>query len=188
MATKKILRALAHSFLAGEATPEQIVGRCSRTLGVEPAWLDPLARRFVESVLGRTRPRLREVVEFLAQDQGLAEYKPHLQVQHWLMEPHRMQPAAAALGWDVPAIETVGALAEWFWMEPWQLEWYADLAGLAARAEDEPLRHYRVKLLEKRSGGVRVIEAKYSGASGSGFELLRAQAVRQNELFVEAIS
>ncbi|HEX7191090.1 MAG TPA: type I 3-dehydroquinate dehydratase [Thermoanaerobaculia bacterium] len=36
--------------------------------------------------------------------------------------------------------------------------------------------------------GVRIIEAKYSGASGSGFDLLRAQAVRQNELFVEAIS
>ena len=36
--------------------------------------------------------------------------------------------------------------------------------------------------------GIRTIEAKYSGASGSGFELLRAQAIRQNELFVEAIS
>lgn len=36
--------------------------------------------------------------------------------------------------------------------------------------------------------GIRVIEAKYSGTSGSGFDLLRAQAVRQNELFVEAIS
>jgi shikimate dehydrogenase len=36
--------------------------------------------------------------------------------------------------------------------------------------------------------GVRVIEAKYTGASGSGYELLRAQAVRQNELFIEAIS
>ena len=36
--------------------------------------------------------------------------------------------------------------------------------------------------------GVRIIEAKYSGAAGSGFDLLRAQAVRQNELFVEAIS
>jgi 3-dehydroquinate dehydratase/shikimate dehydrogenase len=36
--------------------------------------------------------------------------------------------------------------------------------------------------------GIRVIEAKYSGAAGSGFDLLRAQAVRQNELFVEALS
>ena len=36
--------------------------------------------------------------------------------------------------------------------------------------------------------GIRIIEAKYSGAAGSGFDLLRAQAVRQNELFVEAIS
>ena len=36
--------------------------------------------------------------------------------------------------------------------------------------------------------GIRIIEAKYSGASGSGFDLLRAQAARQNELFVEAIS
>jgi len=36
--------------------------------------------------------------------------------------------------------------------------------------------------------GIRIIEAKYRGASGSGFDLLRAQAVRQNELFVEALS
>ncbi|HEY2321781.1 MAG TPA: type I 3-dehydroquinate dehydratase [Thermoanaerobaculia bacterium] len=36
--------------------------------------------------------------------------------------------------------------------------------------------------------GIRTIEAKYNGTSGSGFDLLRAQAVRQNELFVEAIS
>jgi 3-dehydroquinate dehydratase type I len=36
--------------------------------------------------------------------------------------------------------------------------------------------------------GIRTIEAKYSGPSGSGFDLLRAQALRQNELFVEAIS
>lgn len=36
--------------------------------------------------------------------------------------------------------------------------------------------------------GIRVIEAKYSGASGSGYDLLRAQAIRQNELFIEAIS
>jgi 3-dehydroquinate dehydratase type I len=36
--------------------------------------------------------------------------------------------------------------------------------------------------------GIRVIEAKYSGAAGSGYDLLRAQAVRQNELFIEAIS
>lgn len=36
--------------------------------------------------------------------------------------------------------------------------------------------------------GVRVIEAKYSGTAGSGFDLLRAQAVRQNELFIEALS
>ena len=36
--------------------------------------------------------------------------------------------------------------------------------------------------------GVRVMEAKYTGAAGSGYDLLRAQAVRQNELFIEAIS
>jgi 3-dehydroquinate dehydratase/shikimate dehydrogenase len=36
--------------------------------------------------------------------------------------------------------------------------------------------------------GIRTIEAKYSGASGSGFDLLRAQAARQNELFIEAMS
>ncbi|HEX3110507.1 MAG TPA: hypothetical protein VHU41_15540, partial [Thermoanaerobaculia bacterium] len=45
-----------------------------------------------------------------------------------------------------------------------------------------------VELTIERPRGIRIIEAKYSGASGSGFDLLRAQAVRQNELFVEALS
>lgn len=35
--------------------------------------------------------------------------------------------------------------------------------------------------------GERVIETRYDAATGSGYELLRAQAVRQNALFVEAI-
>ncbi len=51
----------------------------------------------------------------------------------------------------VPSILTPGALADWLWIEPGELEWLADLRGLS--------RHYNYRLLEKRTGGVRLVES-----------------------------
>ena len=55
-----------------------------------------------------------------------------------------------------PAIESVGALADWLWVEVSQLEWFADLKGLGRCA---PLDHYHYRILPKRSGNIRFIEA-----------------------------
>ncbi len=62
---------LARSFLAGEPDIEQIVARSSETLGQRWRWIRTLAKRYVESVAGKTRPRHRDVVEFILQDQVL---------------------------------------------------------------------------------------------------------------------
>lgn len=157
-----LLRALARSLVAGEATtPEQVMNRASRTLGKQWRWLRPLAERYSKRFSGKTRPRLREVVRFLREDHGLkrAASEHGLWIEHWTNEPQRMEPVPAARLWNVPEIRSVGELAEWFGIEIGDLEWFADLKGLTARNPSPKLNHYHYCLRRKSSGGVRLIEA-----------------------------
>ena len=155
--------ALARSFLAGEPTIDGIVARASGTLGRRWRWLRPLARRYVAATQGATRPRVREVVQFLLQDPGFRRAQSahfhKLSVAQWLNEAQRMQPVAAALQWDLPAIESIGDLARWLELQLRELDWFADLKGLLYRAKSPRLSHYHYRVLEKPSGGMRLIEA-----------------------------
>jgi RNA-directed DNA polymerase len=165
MPNLSLLNALAQSFLAGEQTVEQVVARGTRTLGKPWRWLRPLAQRYVEIFASgkRPRPRHRDVVVFLLHDRGFArvqsKYFHELFVQHRMTEPHQMQPVAAAKMWDVPAIESIGALAEWLRLTPSELQWFADLKALGYRKSSQQLRHYHYQVLVKRSGNIRLIEA-----------------------------
>jgi len=163
MPKRTILAALARSILAGEATVDGIIARGSRTLGRRWRWLRPLARRYLDSLTGRVRPRRRDVVQFLKDDRGVgracAEHRTELSVERWLTEPQQMQPVATAESWNLPVIETAGALAEWLLLYPSELEWFADLKGLGYKTKQPRLRHYHYRVLEKSSGAVRIIEA-----------------------------
>jgi RNA-directed DNA polymerase len=164
MPNSSLLRALARSFLAGELTVEEIVARASRTLGRPWRWLRPVAQRFIDTYSGRTRPRRRDAVQFLLEDRGvgraLAKYRHELSVDQWLNDAQQMQPAGAAGAWIVPAIESAGALAHWLNVDPAQLDWFADLKGLAAGGKNSArLGHYHYRVLYKRSGNIRLIEA-----------------------------
>ncbi len=70
-----------------------------------------------------------------------------------------MQPVTAAENWDVPVIESAGALADWLILHDGELEWFADLKGLGYKMNRPRLGHYDYRVLTKRSGGVRLIEA-----------------------------
>jgi RNA-directed DNA polymerase len=163
MPYSSIVSVLARSFLAGEPAVEPIVARGALALGRNWRWLGPLARRYVETVAGKTRPRHRDVVQFILQDTGFrrasSKYFDELSVEHWIAGPQRMQPVAAASTWDVPAIESTGALADWLQLEPGELDWFADLKGLGYRKSHSKLRHYHYKILRKHSGNIRLIEA-----------------------------
>ena len=155
--------ALARSFLAGEPAADQIVARATHLLGRSWRWLPPLAERYVQTFAGRARPRRREVVQFFLTDAGFRRaWKKHLDelsVEHWLTGPQRMQPVEAARSWQVPVIESIGGLAEWLHLEPGELEWFADLKNLARVPGRPRLRHYHYRVLAKRFGSVRLIEA-----------------------------
>jgi len=158
------ITALARAFLAGEPAVEDLIARAARMLGRPWRWLRPVARRYIEAYTGQTRPRRRDVVEFLSQDPAIAyarsKYRGQLHVEQWLTEPQPMQPVAAAAKWAVPSIETVAALADWLLLTPGELDWFADLKGFGYRRQDGPkLRHFHYRVLEKSARGIRLIEA-----------------------------
>jgi hypothetical protein len=164
MPNAPVVNVLARAFLAGEQSIERVVARASRTLGRPWRWLRPVARRYLQAYAGRTRPRGREVVQFLLRDPSFARVwwkRSHeLPVEQWLTEPQKMQPVAAAGTWPVPVIESAGSLADWLRLDPGELEWFADLKGLGCGRKVSPqLRHYHYRVLLKRSGRVRLIEA-----------------------------
>jgi RNA-directed DNA polymerase len=107
-----------------------------------------------------------DVVAFLVRDQGFArarsKYASELLLEDWLTEPNRMLPVAAAADWQIPAIDSVKKLADWLHLDIRELEWFADLKGLGSRRCDIRLQHYHYRVLEKKSGSIRLIEAPKS--------------------------
>jgi hypothetical protein len=69
-----------------------------------------------------------------------------------------MQPVAAAANWDIPAIESTGALADSLALDVTDLLWLADLKGLTAKLNKPLLQHYHHRMLPKPSGQIRLIE------------------------------
>jgi RNA-directed DNA polymerase len=157
--------AVARAFLAGEQTVEEVTARASLALGRNWRWFRTVAPRYIETFAGRTRPRHREVVQFLLHDgdfhNACERYPFHMRVAHGLTgQPGRMQPVAAAETWEVPAIESARALADWLFLNAGGLDWFADLKGLGYSQHDRPfLRHYHYRVLAKKSGSIRLIEA-----------------------------
>jgi RNA-directed DNA polymerase len=162
MPAAAVISVLARSLLAGEPAVGALQARAARTLGRSWRWLRPLARRYVETFAGGTRPRHRDVVRFLLNDAGFArahkKYRSEISIAEWIAEPARMQPVAATEGWGLPAIESLGDLADWLCLNPDELEWFADLKELGNKLRNPKLRHYHYRFLPKRSGGVRLTE------------------------------
>jgi retron-type reverse transcriptase len=103
------------------------------------------------------------VVQFLLNDPGFKRawirLFDRLSVEEWVTGPLRMQPIPEAKNWNLPAIGSVGALADWLHLSVGELEWLADLKGLATKRCDTRLTHYHYRVLTKKSGNIRLIEA-----------------------------
>jgi hypothetical protein len=102
------------------------------------------------------------VIRFLRDDpvfrRAWRKHRYEILIAHWLIEPHEMQPVAAARAWELPAIVTVRDLADWLHLRPGELEWFADLKGLGYKKSSEQLRHYHYRILTKQQGNIRLIE------------------------------
>jgi RNA-directed DNA polymerase len=172
--------ALANSILAGEAKPEAMVARLRRTLGRNWRWIKPLVGRHVKAFGLETRPRRKAVAQFLKRDDGIYRafrlYGNQIRIAEWVTESNRMRPVRAARTWSVPAIESVGALAEWLRVTPGELDWFADLKRNQARlgpvSYAGPLSHYHYRILAKEGGAIRLIEAPKERLKGIQKQIL----------------
>lgn len=162
MPSPAVISVLARSMAAGEPDIEGVYERGVRTLGRPWGWLRSLARRYVEAFAGKTRPRHRDVVQFLFHDaefqRASRKSRNEISIAEWTPEPQRMQPVAAAGSWSVPAIESARALADWLCLGIAELEWLADLKGLGCKLHRPKLEHYHYVVAPKRSGGIRLTE------------------------------
>jgi RNA-directed DNA polymerase len=155
-----IAHAVAGAFLSGALDVDEMVKRGGRVLGKRWRWLRPLARRVREVFGGRPRPRRRAVMELILRDPPFAQAygKEDLRLAN-LVSPPRMTPSLAFTTWNRPPISSMGALAEWLDVSVGELEWFADLRNLEFKCNQGRLRHYNYRVLAKRFGQIRLVEA-----------------------------
>ncbi|WP_145246231.1 reverse transcriptase family protein [Aeoliella mucimassa] len=161
---KRIAEPLAAAFLAGPLEVEGMVARGSQLLGKRWRWLSPLAKRMHRYFGGTTRPRQARLINVMLCDEGFyrACTKYELQLVDLQACQPAMAPSLAALSWNVPALCTTKQLADWLGLAVSELEWFADMRRWETKPASMQTQHYRYRVLSKRNGRLRLIEAPKS--------------------------
>ena len=158
-----LLGVLADALVAGKPDSELLLDRCHRALGRRWRWLRPLCQRYLKEFGVSGRPRHREVLVFLRGDKGLrralAKHSDVISGGEWLGVSQHMLSLPGGENWELPVIDTPGDLANWLGLDPGELRWFADLNALGYKHDRPRLRHYCYRIVAKRFGAVRLIEA-----------------------------
>ena len=155
---QNIERDLAATFLAGDLKADAMVKRAQALFGKKWKWVELLAIRVEVGFAGKDRPRLKKLECLLAKAPVFLKAINRCNFKYDSPEP-TMAPVSAAKQWKLPPICTPGELADWLWLSPNELDWFADLRSLEAKHNRQRLRHYRYRPLTKRFGQIRMIEA-----------------------------
>lgn len=153
-----LARGLTGALLAGPWIEEEARARAREALGVGPRarWLTATVAEVFRAYHRPPCDRPRELaayIETTLQRRRAAGQRPP-QVAHWFF----FDTAMGRMPWPVPAIASVGALAEFLQLDTPTLDWLADVRSLERGAQDERLRNYRYAALPRAGGPVRVIE------------------------------
>lgn len=153
---------LAAAFAAGRFAPEELFLRGSQVVLSPGRWLRPLTGRLAQAFAGKTRPRTAEVVAFLVADPGFrrAYHHDRIQIRNLLGPAPEMVPTPTAINWSgCVTLPTPHAVSLWLDLTPGELDWFADRRRMAHTQLNPKLQHYRYRLLPKRPGEYRLIEA-----------------------------
>lgn len=134
---------LAYAFLAGAWT-ERAMTRRGRE-AVDARWVGRLAREVLAAYYRPPRDRPRELVAYV-------------EIVLWELDRETPRPerhfvttgAMVERRWPVPVVDTVADLATWLDLSGAELDWLADVRGLAT--------HYAYTWLPRRSGPPRLLE------------------------------
>jgi retron-type reverse transcriptase len=140
-------------------------------------WTSQAIASAVDSVLGPIHHRTREALvrRLTALGEGAYPPAPHRLKSYLLdspffrpapdrpvatvLDPPRFAPSRVFADLPIPALATLGDLAEWLDMPIAQLDWLSGERGGHDRATEATLRHYRYLFIKKRSGTPRLVEA-----------------------------
>jgi len=155
MPRPSVAASVARSILTGPFTPECVMASmASLRTGRRTKALTNLANRLVAMLGEGRRPRQAEVAEFL---QARADFHRLFPVAPNGLVRDSMQPAAGAPEqWQVPALITLQALADWLQLTPQELHW---LRANRRADHEKPAHHYRCRWIPRRGRPPRLIEA-----------------------------
>lgn len=159
-------RNLARALLAGEWTADGLLQRGTEAVGKRERWLRPLIRRVLAHFPQPPSTEDEQVlVDYLQRKSNLRQFRESFRTeQHprrvfWIES--RMNEAGCPAD-SLPALPTVGALAEWLHLSPGELDWFARPPWQARRAAKKSAGHYVYRWVPKFSGGVRLLEVPKS--------------------------
>lgn len=151
---------LSSAFLAGTFDEHGLLDRSKSIVSGRKQWLRGLITRVLER-FGTTRPRERQLVDFVMCDRGFiaATEERQVGIDSYLGKPAFATVDARFNQLSVPQWSTVAELAHWLELDHGDLDWFADRKNLERISVDGPLRHYRYRWVRKRGGQSRLIEA-----------------------------
>jgi hypothetical protein len=159
---------LATAFLTAPWKADAVAESGAACLDRWPRWIEALALSLVAVFRAPpvdSRADLVEHIEsFLAERGPLPGKEPEPpRILRLLADERALQarPSRRRLDhdWPIANIESVTTLADRLELSDGQLAWLADVRSLERRAADEKLRNYRYRIVPRRSGVPRVLEA-----------------------------
>jgi RNA-directed DNA polymerase len=156
-----IARNLAAAFLSGGWSVRGLLKRGGEAFGQREDWLRPLVRRVIRACAEQPSSRdWDSLAAFIAADSEFQDCvddgEPQSRI-YWVTPTMAPAPGPPT-SWQLPALTTSTALANWLELTPTELDWFADCHGHEADVKQGPLRHYTYRFVPKASGKWRLLE------------------------------
>lgn len=161
---RDFIRHLSRVFLMGRWMPAAMVERLRLGLGkrLKLRWAEPLSELLCQVYL--EPPGLLDVMHVVAADSALAAWCSRRQgaisINLAAVGPAIMAPATTAVReWNLPALTTVGELADWLQITSEELDWFADRFSWERCRTVGTSRHYDYRWLRRTGNRWRLIES-----------------------------
>ena len=136
----RVASALADAFLSVLWQRSELLAVGHTVLGGRPRWLGPVVTAVLRAYRQPPADRPRELAAFVAAVTGPAGTRVQAAV---IRERRFVATRVARMRWATPAVDDLGALADFLDVDGDRLDWFADRRELNRHARDQQLRHYR---------------------------------------------
>ncbi len=155
---------LADAFLTAAWKAEAVAESGAGCLDRWPSWMESLALHVVAAFRSSPTDRRYElealIESFLAEHRAApGEHQPPGVIRVLAEEARWAGYGRLEHAWPIAEVDTVAGLADRLELSYGQLAWLADVRGLEQSASQEKLRNYRYRVLPRRSGLPRILEA-----------------------------